>query len=229
MTSSLESRLQEATEEAERLIQAERERLWQALIAEWEERRSQFQREHDAWMTSVQAEKLEIEREKAFYEAAVRNAETDFAATRLAQEVELQAMREEQISAIQLERTELLEKIAAERSEWEQSLAEQRAELQAAREQQASELEAERIKHAEFLAEERNRWQAEHEEWNATRSTQLAEVRGERAVLENRIRFQQEHLGKLRADLDRAQNDHRRERQVERQRLEDDEIGRAHA
>lgn len=222
LTSSLEQRLQEATAEAERLIQTERERLWQALITEWEDRRSQFQREHDAWMATVQAEKLEIEREKAFYEAAVRNAETDFAATRLAQEVELQAMREEQIAAIQTERTELLEKIAAERAEWEQTLAEQRAELQAAREQQALELEAERTRHAEFLMEERNQWQAEHEEWNTTRSAQLAEIRGERAVLENRIRFQQEHLEKLRADLDRAQNEQRRERQVERQRLEDD-------
>lgn len=222
LTTALELRLQEATTEAERMIQAERERLWQALVTEWEDRRSQFQQEHDTWMANVQAEKLEIEREKAFYEAAVRNAETDFAATRLAQEVELQGLREQQIAAIQQERTELLEKIASERADWEQSLAEQRAELQTLREQQAIELEAERARHAELLASEREQWAVEQQQWNASYSTQMAEIQGERAVLENRIRFQQEHLEKLRSELDRSQNEHRRERQVERQSLEED-------
>lgn len=222
LSESLEERLQETTVEAERLIQAERERLWQTLIVEWEERRSQFQNDHDAWLATVQAEKLEIEREKAFYEAAVRNAESDFEEARLAQEAELQAMRSEQIAAMQAERAQTLEKIQSERDDWERTLAEQRAELQAAREQHVAELMAEREQHSLSLRAVTAELNAEQDEWNKTRTIQLAEVQGERAMLESRIRFQQEHLEKLRADLDRAQNEHRRDRQIERQRLEDD-------
>ena len=229
LTASLDERLRETTAEAERLIQGERERLWQTLITEWEVRRAQFQTDHDAWLAVVQAEKVEIEREKAFYEAAVRNAESDFAAARLEQEAELQALREAEIAKLQAERANLFDKIQAEREDWEEALSEQDAELQATREQQAVALQAERQQHAESLQVERNELVAERNElgsergeWNQTRSSQLAELQGERAVLENRIRFQQEHLEKLRADLDRAQNEHRRDRQVERQRLEDD-------
>jgi hypothetical protein len=222
LSADLETKLRETTAEAERLIQAERERLWQALIAEWEERRAQFQRDHDAWLAVVQAEKVEIEREKAFYEAAVRNAESDFAAARLAQDEELQALREQQIAEIQLERSLLQDKITAERDEWERVLAEQKAEFIAAREQQAAAMEIERDRHLENLSAIQQAVQSEQDEWNKTRATQLAELQGERAVLENRIRFQQEHLEKLRTELDRAQNEHRRERQVERQRLDDD-------
>ena len=43
----------------------------------------------------------------------------------------------------------------------------------------------------------------------------------ERTLIESRIRFQQEHLDKSRIELEHAQNDYRRERQVERQRLVD--------
>ncbi len=190
---TLEQKLHEATVEAERLVQSERERLWQVLITEWEERRAQFQSEHDAWLVTVDAERVEIEREKAFYEAAVRNAEADFSQARLAQESELQALREEQLGALQNERDQIIQRIQAEREEWELAYKQQHADLQAA-----------------------------SDEWNKTRSLQLNELQGERAVIENRIRFQQEHLEKLRSDLERSQNEHRRERQIERQRIEDD-------
>lgn len=190
---TLETKLHEATVEAERLVQSERERLWQVLLTEWEDRRAQFQAEHDAWLQTVQAEKVEIEREKAFYEAAVRNAESDFAAARLEQANELQTLREQQIAELQAERDQVIQRIEAERQEWEQTHAEQQAHLQ-----------------------------AEQDEWNKTRTLQLNELKGERAVIENRIRFQQDHLEKLRSDLERSQNEHRRERQIERQRIEDD-------
>ena len=222
LTASLEEQLRSTTAEAESLIQGERERLWQTLILEWEDRRSQFQRDHDAWLVTVQAEKVEIEREKAFYEAAVRNAEADFAATRLAQEAELQALREEQIAALQAERNELRETIQAEKEEWERTLADQQLQLRAAHSEEATVLQQERDRLVESLESVRADLQAEQDEWNKTRTTQLAEIQGERAVLENRIRFQQEHLEKLRADLDRAQNEHRKDRQVDRQRMEDD-------
>lgn len=222
LSASLEQRLRETTAEAERLIQAERERLWQSLMTEWEERRSQFQQDHDSWLAQVEAERVEIEREKAFYEAAVRSAETDFTAARAAQEAELQSLRESQIAALQLERTQWLERIQSERDEWERTLHDQQAEWADRQVRQAAQLQAEREAHERALEEERTARQAEQDAWNALRLTQLSEIQGERAILENRIRFQQEHLEKLRSDLERAQNDHRRERQVERQRLEDD-------
>ncbi|MBS0204788.1 MAG: hypothetical protein JSS49_17925 [Planctomycetes bacterium] len=222
LSASLEEQLRLTTAEAEKLIQGERERLWQTLILEWEERRVQFQRDHDSWLATVQAEKVEIEREKAFYEAAVRNAETDFAAARLAQDAELQSLREEQIAALQAERAQLQEAIRAEKQDWERTLAEQQAQLRAAYADESSALQLERDRLVESLESVRADLQIEQDEWNKARSAQLAELQGERAVLENRIRFQQEHLEKLRADLERAQNEHRKDRQVERQRMEDD-------
>lgn len=189
----LEQKLKEATAEADQLVQSERQRLWQVLIAEWEQRRDQFQKEHDAWLETMQAEKLEIEREKNFYETAVQNAEADFAAARLAQATELDILREEQIAAINDERSQIIEQIQGDRTEWDQTYAQQQSDLQ-----------------------------AEQDEWTKTRSIQLSELQSERAVLESRIRFQQEHLEKLRFDLERSQNEHKRERQIERQRIEDD-------
>ena len=193
LTAALDERLRQTTEKAEQLIQAERERLWQALILEWDQRRTQFQQEHDAWLAAVQTEKVEIEREKAFYEAAVRNSETEFTESQRAQEAELQSMREQQIATLQAERAEILEKIQREKEEWERTLVEQHGQLE-----------------------------VERHDFANLRSTQLSEIQNERAVLENRIRFQQEHLEKLRSELERAQNEHRRDRQIDRQRLEED-------
>lgn len=222
LSESLERKLQEATTEAERLIQAERERLWQTLMQEWEQRRTQFQQDHDLWLAQVQAERVEIEREKAFYEAAVRSAESDFSTARQTQELELQTLRDEQIATLQRERAEMLERIQAEREEWERTLQEQQREWAAIRQHQSAELQAERDSHSQRLQTDLAALNSAQAEWTIHRDAQLVEIQGERAILENRIRFQQEHLEKLRSDLERSQNEHRRERQVERQRLEDD-------
>ena len=214
LNESLEEQLRSATAQAEQLIQSERERLWQTLIAEWEARRSQFQLEYDQWHATSQAEKLEIEREKAFYEAAVRETESNFATTRDAQAAELQATRERHLSLIESERQEQTESLAADRRlhletlsheqhEWQQRRTVFEAEMLAVREREQSALTAQR------------------DEWTVTYTAQRTELQSERAVLESRIRFQQEHLEKLREDLERAQNEHRHRRQVECQHLED--------
>jgi len=192
LTVVLEEQHRQATATAEQLIQSERERLWQTLIVEWEERRSQFQTEHDQWFATSQTEKQEIEREKAFYEAAVREAESDFAVARATQAAELQVMREQHLAALR-----------AARDEWQQQRAVSEAESFAQRDRELA------IRHTQ------------REEWDRTYSAQRAELHSERSVLENRIRFQQEHLEKLRTDLERDQNEHRRERQVELQHLEE--------
>ncbi len=203
LTRSLEEQNRIATAEAEHLIQSERERLWQSLIAEWEEKRRQFQSEHDQWLVASNAERLEIEREKAFYEAAIRNAEADFAAARETQAAELQLIREQHANALKVEREQHLAALLTERAEWEQQRSSQQAELLALREKQSASL------------------QAEKDDWHRTYSIQHSELNSERSVLESRIRFQQEHLEKLRSELDHAQNEHRHERQLERQRLEE--------
>lgn len=203
LTVSLEEQHRQATVEAERLIQSERERLWQTLIAEWEERRSQFQTEHDQWLATSQTEKQEIEREKAFYDAAVREAESDFATARATQSAELQSMREQHLTLLEAERQQHHATLRAERDEWQQRRAASESEFVAQRDRELAILHSQR------------------EEWDRTYSVQRAELHSERSVLENRIRFQQEHLEKLRTDLERAQNEHRHERQVERQHLED--------
>ncbi len=203
LTTSLEEQHRQATVEAERLIQSERERLWQSLIGEWEDRRSQFQAEHDQWLATSRAEKLEIEREKAFYDSAVREAESDFAAARVAQAAELQAAREQHLSLLDAERQQHMAALRAERDEWLQLRATSESELFAQRDRELAILHSQR------------------DEWDRTYSVQRAELHAERSVLESRIRFQQEHLEKLRTDLERAQNEHRHERQVERQHLEE--------
>ncbi|MBM4077548.1 MAG: hypothetical protein FJ267_18130, partial [Planctomycetes bacterium] len=80
LSESLEHKVRIANQQAEQLIKSERDRLWQTLLAEWEERRNQFQSEYDLWKSEVESEKREIEREKAFYESAIREAEASFAA-----------------------------------------------------------------------------------------------------------------------------------------------------
>ena len=272
LTTSLEEQHRQATVEAERLIQSERERLWQALIGEWEERRSQFQTEHDQWLATSQTEKQEIEREKAFYDAAVREAESDFAAARATQAAELQtaraqhlalldaerqqhnaavreaesdlaAARATQAAELQAAREQHLVLLDAERQQHAAALQAERIELQSAREQHLTLLDAERQQHTAALRTERDEWQqrraasesewfahrdrelailqSQRDEWDRTYAVQRAELHSERSVLESRIRFQQEHLEKLRTDLERAQNEHRHERQVERQHLEE--------
>ena len=214
LTASLEEQLQAATVQAEQLIQSERERLWQTLIAEWEDRRGQFQIEYEQWQSTALAEKQEIEREKAFYEAAVREAESNFTAAREAQSAELRSARERHLSLLETERQEQAISLAADRRlhlitlndeqhEWQQRRTTFEVEMLAMRERELAEVTAQRA------------------EWAVTYSSQQSELHSERAVLESRIRFQQEHLEKLREDLERAQNEHRHERQIERQRLEE--------
>ena len=203
LTVAIEEQHRQATVEAERLIQSERERLWQTLIAEWEARRSQFQTEHDQWLAISQTERQEIEREKAFYDAAIREAESDFATARATQAAELNAIREQYLTLLDAERQQQNVELRAERDEWQQRRAASESELFAQRDRELAVLHTQR------------------EEWDRAYSVQRAELHSERSVLENRIRFQQEHLEKLRTDLERAQSEHRHERQVELQHLEE--------
>jgi len=196
LAATLEEQHRQATVEAEKLIQSERERLWRTLIAEWEERRSQFEAEHETWRAEAQAERLEIEREKTLYDAAVCNAESVFAAARATQTAELSSIRETVLASIEIER-----------------------------QAQRALIEEEQIKNLETIQTERRAHEsslrAERDEWEKTYATQRAQIDGERTVLESRVRFQEEHLEKLRVNLERSQNENRHQLQIERRYLED--------
>jgi hypothetical protein len=63
---------------------------------------------------------------------------------------------------------------------------------------------------------------AEQAAWCERQETLLAEWQRERVQFETRLRFQQDHLDKVRLDLETAQAEFRRERQLERQILAED-------
>lgn len=108
-----------------------------------------------------------------------------------------------------------------EKTLFESTVQSANAEFLAAREALSFELTKMRQQHAEALHAERSEWLADFEQQKRTLASEQEELARERALIENRIRFQQEHLDKSRADFERAQNDYRRERQVELNRLEE--------
>jgi chromosome segregation ATPase len=63
---------------------------------------------------------------------------------------------------------------------------------------------------------------AEQAAWCERQEQLVADWQKERALHEARLRFQQDHLDKVRMELETAQAEFRRERQLERQRLADD-------
>ena len=128
-----------------------------------------------------------------------------------------QQEKESSLSAFSLEKSEF----DREKAQFEASVQSANAEFLAAREALSFELTRMRQQHAEALHAERSEWLTDFEQQKQTLSIQQAELARERTLIENRIRFQQEHLDKSRADFERAQNDYRRERQVELNRLEE--------
>lgn len=121
------------------------------------------------------------------------------AESRLAQDRELQneaARRAEQ--QIELDRREHVERLQREQAEHTRLLA---------REKQEAE--------QEIAAMRRN--------WEAQRDGELAAWQQEQTLQENRLRLQQDHLGKTRRELEVAQLQHRLETQKWRERVEKDE------
>ncbi len=120
----------------------------------------------------------------------------------------------------------------AERQAWDAQrtliqtqLEEQRLLCQTAFDELDAELTAQRQTAELELTEQRETAEAEiaaaRLEWERLQSTTITDQQRERSVLESRLRFQQEHLEKVRDDLERMQMEFRRERQQERHRLEE--------
>jgi len=188
-------------------LQAERDELRQVrsqldIAAEFlESERSRLAREEEQLQERLE-QQLQSERQRLWEELSqewqVRNIV--FEEERAAWDRDCETLRK----TIDDERQRYQSLIAA----WEQELSHQRANL------------------AQDLHERRLQAEADWEALVAQREREFAErqteLQRERVLLENRLRFQQEHLDKVRLDLERAQNEFRAERQRERQQLEDD-------
>ena len=120
---ALQQRLESVATENQRTLQAEREKLWQSLTAEWEQRKVTFQQEHEIWTRTRELEKSEIERERAMFESAVSSANAEFLQARETLATELNELREQharELAADQLAWKQQQEREEAERTEFAQ-------------------------------------------------------------------------------------------------------------
>jgi len=191
---------------------------------EHEERRSRL------WISDAEAELAERKAVQQAHEAALAERLSEF--ERRQRELESAADR---LAADQ----EILEQQRAHlRQDTQRELEEERATLRA--ERQAVELQQIKVQElgdallvqhrtqqervAQQLRQEREQlWITLNAEWEEKRDTfdrEHAEYLKDRTLLENRIRFQQDHLEKTRAELEADQTQLARDQQITRQRLE---------
>ena len=170
--------------------------------------------QRDRHAKQLDVEKLEWEQTRRAQEAQlallVKSRQNEILASRAALALEFDDMRERHASSF-----------VESREEWERTKCDERAELEALRDALDLEFIASREVHATKLRSEREEWELVLSHETALLEQRQTELIRDRTLIENRIRFQQDHLDKSRSDLEQAQNEYRRERQVERQRLED--------
>lgn len=212
--SILSARQKELVVQAEALVAAEHQ-----LTAEREQLRSTLGKELDAERAALTEERERLAAEEQQIRGRV--------------DLQLQTERQALWQELTSEWEERREAFDAERAIWDAQASVLRQQLEeqiAVYEGLVAGWEQERSRHRAELAQELHDRRAQaDEEWADGQSArqqafaeQQAELQRERVLLENRLRFQQEHLDKVRLDLDRAQNDFRAERQRERQQIEDD-------
>lgn len=152
-----------AAEQAKQL-QQEREQLWAALTAEWQQKRQEFEAERQAWITQRKLQDDELKQLRDRYDQALLGLETQITNRRASAAAELQQLRD------------------------------------------ACELEIQELRTA----------------WKEEQSRSQADEQRDRVLWETRLRFQSEHLEKVRSELEAAQAEFKLERQQARQALEDD-------
>lgn len=206
--------------EAASQLDADRERLRQA-IATVEADRGRLQAEFDQKRAtldeSIRAKLQEIEAAKA----RVREDVTEeVLTTELRSERDTLLREREEFDRQRAAWTEQRDReqaqLAHEREIQDAAASRIREELLAQKQQQVDELEARRREQDAAL-------QQAQDDFARQRDEQLQELKHERAVLENRLRFQQEHLNKARQEIETLQSDFRREAQRTRGQLEEGE------
>ena len=201
-------------------VAAERERLQQAIASvdvdrqcrqmEFDRQRQFLEQAYQAKLQEVEAAKSRVRQDvteevltselRAERESLIRErvefdrVRSEFTALRDRERAELDHAREVHVAAVTHVREELLAQQQTQLAALEVAKQAQEVELQQAQ--------------AAFARQ---------------REQQLTELRHERAVLENRLRFQQEHLAKARQEIEAAQNEFRREAQRARGQLEEGE------
>lgn len=239
--------LEEARQSLEQELAAARDQHQATIEAtqqEWEQTRQQEEQLLRNQIESTQAEiiavrealAIELDSSRVKHEAELNRERDEWNQFRLREETELRTIRSALDFEIRTTREQHEAAIHEERTAWEQ----QRDQEQARQDAQRSEwavnrdamlaasreaLEIEfielRAAHAAMLQADRDEWEQTRQKEEAALEEQRIEFLRERTLIENRIRFQQEHLEKSRAEFEQAQNDYRRERQIESQRLED--------
>lgn len=209
-------REQQASIEAERIATAHETALRTAVEqAELNQLRQQLA---DEW-TKLEIEKASLQEQQA--------SSREQLATELSDE------RQKLVDALAVEWKQQRDAFEAERSAWEQQRATVEQELaqrklsydsalqaldtQLNNRRAAFEAEFQQLRSAAEIA-----LQAERSAWELAQRTAIADQQKDRVQLETRLRFQQEHLEKVRAELEQQQQEFRHERQLLRQQLEDD-------
>ncbi len=201
-------------------VDAERDRLQQA-IADTEEERQRLQADYEQQRVTLEeswrVRRQEIEvvktrvRQDVTEETLTAELRTDRDSLRT-ERAEFERLRSDWLEQRDREQAEL----SRQREVQQAAVARVREELYAERQQQAEELNAQQREQLAALEQAK-------EEFAKQRDQQMLEMKHERVVLENRLRFQQEHLAKARQEIATAQNEFRLEAQRTRSQLDEAE------
>lgn len=191
---SLQERMNLLTTENQRTLKEEREKLWQSLTEEWEQRKIAFQQELESWARTRDYEKSEIDRERAMFDAAMASANAEFLKARDALAAELSELREQQANTLELEREEWQQTRLREEAELAILIEKQRAELLAERDAMTVEFDSLRAQQAAVLREE----QGESERTCEAARQQLAAEQDQHAAKLQQLSLEWEENCRLR-------------------------------
>lgn len=168
--------------------------------AEWESARA-------AAETELRELRIDLDRRRSADEASLARAREEFEAERKEQLAAIAAESADRQAAYEAERAEFLaerdatsERLAAESAALEEARRAFEAEQQERRERVTAELAELRQEHERTLSEQQSQWR------RACETDRLA-IDEERAVMENRLHFQREHLDRTRLDLEQTRNE----------------------
>jgi hypothetical protein len=222
-------------------FQTERAALRGQIDSELTAERAKLEAERAAWNRQRSLEEEELSKRREVAQSASERAQEELHAVRRREFDELRREREtfeaQDLAARQSltaerekfetdrrrfseELTELkrsqIEEIERERAAVREEIETSRRELDAVRSRIEEDLKQRVEVRERSLRDEQKKLEDQHRE-------QLSRLEEERHLLENRLRFQQEHLQKARQEVEAAQNELRRQHQAERADLEERE------
>lgn len=200
-------------EQQRRQLDEERKTLRETLGADLDRQRAEFERERDEWTKTREAERAELRREREINESAVTRAQEELLFWKREQEAEIERRTHELEASLDQIREKFEQEQQREQADWDARREAEMCEINRQREsaeQALRESDEERERQREEFERE---LAAQREEFNRECETRRQQLKQERAVLENRMRFQQEHLHKARQELESLQRETRLNRQ----------------